>query len=141
MPRNKLIQFRQGTETEWNDVDPVLASGEVGFATDQNKIKIGDGVSLWSELSYMTGGSGGGAVDSVAGRTGTVVLTKSDVSLANVDDTSDSNKPVSTATQTALNDKANLSHNHEISDITGLQTALDGKQDAGSNNSYFPQGW
>lgn len=48
------------------------------------------------------------AVSSVAGRTGVVVLTKSDVGLANVDNTSDANKPISTATQTALDLKANL---------------------------------
>ena len=37
--------------------------------------------------------------------------TKTDVGLGSVDNTSDSNKPVSTATQTALNAKANLSSN------------------------------
>ena len=47
----------------------------------------------------------GGVVDSVNGQTGDVVLTKSDVGLANVDNTSDLNKPISTATQTALNAK------------------------------------
>lgn len=45
---------------------------------------------------------GGGAVQSVAGKTGVVTLTKSDVSLANVDNTSDANKPVSTAQATAI---------------------------------------
>jgi hypothetical protein len=44
-------------------------------------------------------------VQSVAGRTGTVTLAKSDVGLSNVDNTSDANKPVSTATETALNAK------------------------------------
>lgn len=34
--------------------------------------------------------------------------------------------------QTALNGKANSSHTHIIADVTGLQTALDGKQAAGS---------
>ena len=48
------------------------------------------------------------AVATVAGRTGNVVLTNSDVGLANVDNTADSAKPVSTAQQTALNLKANL---------------------------------
>lgn len=43
-----------------------------------------------------------GDVVSVAGRTGAVVLTKSDVGLGNVDNTSDLNKPISTATQAAL---------------------------------------
>ena len=47
-------------------------------------------------------------VVSVAGRTGAITLTKSDVGLANVDNTTDANKPISTATQTALNLKANL---------------------------------
>lgn len=51
--------------------------------------------------------SGGGAVDSVNGQIGTVVLTKSDIGLGNVDNTSDANKPVSTATQTALDLKIN----------------------------------
>jgi hypothetical protein len=48
-------------------------------------------------------------VTSVSGRTGSVVLTKSDVGLGNVDNTSDLNKPVSTIQQTALDLKANQS--------------------------------
>lgn len=44
-------------------------------------------------------------VESVNGKTGVVVLDKSDIGLGNVDNTSDANKPVSTATQTALNGK------------------------------------
>jgi hypothetical protein len=42
------------------------------------------------------GGGGSGAVSSVAGHTGDVVLNKSDVGLDDVDNTSDANKPVST---------------------------------------------
>lgn len=56
-------------------------------------------------------GSGSGttpSVISVAGRTGAVVLTKQDVSLGNVDNTSDVDKPLSTATTNALNLKANI---------------------------------
>jgi hypothetical protein len=44
-------------------------------------------------------------VQSVAGQTGTVTLTKSDVGLGSVDNTSDASKPVSTAQQTALDGK------------------------------------
>ena len=47
-------------------------------------------------------------VTSVNGYVGAVVLTKSDVGLGNVDNTSDLNKPISTATQTALNAKQDL---------------------------------
>lgn len=48
-------------------------------------------------------------VVSVAGKTGAVSLVKADVGLGNVDNTSDANKPVSTAQQTALDLKAALS--------------------------------
>lgn len=49
------------------------------------------------------------AVASINGHTGVVVLAKSDFGLGNVDNTSDANKPISTAIQTALNNKANSS--------------------------------
>jgi len=44
-------------------------------------------------------------VQSVSGKTGAVTLTKDDVGLGNVDNTSDLSKPISTATQTALDGK------------------------------------
>lgn len=44
-------------------------------------------------------------VQSVAGKTGEVTLVKADVGLSNVDNTADADKPVSTATQTALDGK------------------------------------
>ena len=56
---------------------------------------------------YLTSSSAG-LVTSVAARTGDVVLVKADVGLSNVDNTSDLNKPVSTATQGSLNAKADL---------------------------------
>jgi hypothetical protein len=61
-----------------------------------------------------------GSVSSVAGRQGAVVLTKADVGLSNVDNTSDVNKPVSTAQQTALNGKSNTGHTHTSSDIVNI---------------------
>lgn len=39
--------------------------------------------------------------------------TKSAIGLGNVDNTSDANKPISTAVQTALNGKSNTGHNHD----------------------------
>lgn len=44
-------------------------------------------------------------VTSVNNKTGAVTLAKGDVGLGNVDNTSDANKPISNATQAALNDK------------------------------------
>jgi len=47
-------------------------------------------------------------VQSVAGKTGAVTLVPGDVGLGNVNNTSDLNKPVSTATQTALDGKKDI---------------------------------
>lgn len=60
------------------------------------------------KLTGIQSGAQVNAVQSVAGKTGAVTLSKSDVGLNNVDNTNDANKPVSTATQNALNLKADL---------------------------------
>jgi hypothetical protein len=57
----------------------------------------------------------------------TDVQAKSLLGLDQVNNTSDTNKPVSTATQTALDGKADTVHTHAIADVTGLQSALDNK--------------
>lgn len=56
------------------------------------------------------------AVTSVAGKTGDVTLEKADVGLGNVDNTSDTNKPISTAVQTALDGKVNVDGEKVLSD-------------------------
>lgn len=48
-------------------------------------------------------------VTSVAGKTGAITLSKTDIGLSNVDDISDLNKPISVATQSALDTKADAS--------------------------------
>jgi hypothetical protein len=63
--------------------------------------------TLTSQLTNDSGFLTSNAVSSVAGKTGVVTLAKGDVGLGNVDNTSDLNKPISTATQTALNAKEN----------------------------------
>lgn len=55
--------------------------------------------------SNMVGSAYLDRVTSVNSRTGDVVVTKADVGLGNADNTSDVNKPISTATQTALDAK------------------------------------
>jgi hypothetical protein len=47
------MQQRRGTSTQWTNADPVLAAGEIGVETDTNQFKLGDGVSVWSDLSYF----------------------------------------------------------------------------------------
>jgi hypothetical protein len=47
------MQQRRGTAEQWTTADPVLAPGEIGFETDTGQFKVGDGVNIWSELSYF----------------------------------------------------------------------------------------
>lgn len=54
MPRQNQIQFRKGTYSQWDaQSSTVLGSGEPGFITDFNKLKIGDGSTQWSDLSAI----------------------------------------------------------------------------------------
>lgn len=53
------IQVRRDTASNWTSTNPTLASGEFGFETDTSKLKIGNGSTLWTALSYV-GSSGGG---------------------------------------------------------------------------------
>lgn len=58
-----------------------------------------------TKLSGIEEGAQKNTVTSVAGKTGAVTLAASDVGLGNVDNISDVNKPISTATQAALDKK------------------------------------
>ena len=69
-------------------------TGKIYVAIDTNK------TYRWGVTSYVYINSG--AVDSVAGKTGVVTLNKDDVGLNQVDNTSDVDKPISTATANAL---------------------------------------
>lgn len=72
-------------------------------ATDKTKL---DGIQSGAQKNTVVGVKGS---SESAYRTGNVNITKANIGLGNVDNTSDEDKPVSTATQTALNGKANTS--------------------------------
>ncbi len=103
------IQQRRDTASNWTSVNPVLYLGEVGWETDTRNAKLGDGVTAWNDLDYVIEPPSY-PVTSVAGQTGAVLLDKTDVGLSNVNNTSDLAKPISTATQTALDGKAGLAN-------------------------------
>lgn len=48
------ILFRRGTESEWATANSVLHLGELGYATDIKRFKIGDGFTPWNSLAYST---------------------------------------------------------------------------------------
>jgi hypothetical protein len=64
-------------------------------------------------------------------------LDKTAVGLSNVDNTSDANKPISTATQTALNGKANTAHVHALSDLT-QSSATSGQVPSWNGTNWVP---
>ncbi len=89
-------------QSEQDNLSPV--SGDIAIRADESKTYVYDG-SNWVELQIPTG-----TVSSVNGHTGPVVeLSKTDIELGNVNNTSDVNKPVSNAMQSALDLKANSS--------------------------------
>ena len=47
------MQQRRGTASQWTTANPILAAGEIGFETDTNQFKIGDGVNEWEDISYF----------------------------------------------------------------------------------------
>lgn len=99
-------QITQGVR--WDDVNNKPST----FTPSTHSHIISDVTNLQTTLDGKLATDGNGS--SLTG------LTKSQVGLANVDNTSDANKPVSTATQTALNNKSTIHF--------GL--------DAGANDSY-----
>ena len=48
-----IIQLRRAKEPEWIEKNPVLRLGERAYSTDVNRLKIGDGTHLWSEIPYL----------------------------------------------------------------------------------------
>jgi len=51
------MQQRRGTAAQWISTNsgngPILAAGEIGFESDNDRFKIGDGVNHWVDLPYF----------------------------------------------------------------------------------------
>lgn len=47
------LLLKRGTQTRWEELDPILAQGEPGFAYDKNILKIGNGINKWTELEAI----------------------------------------------------------------------------------------
>ena len=47
------MQQRKGTAAQWTGANPVLNAGEIGWESDTNKFKIGDGTNHWADLDYF----------------------------------------------------------------------------------------
>lgn len=50
---NTTFQIRRGNAAVWKKNNPILARGEPAFVVDENRLKIGDGVTAWVDLPYV----------------------------------------------------------------------------------------
>ena len=146
--RNSLDSLKTELTTEINTVNTNITSKldnlqnytlPVATNTTLGGVKAGDNVTIDANGVISSSGS----VTSVAGKTGVITLVKSDVGLNNVDNTSDINKPISTATQTALNSKVDKVAGKQLSTedyTTAEKTKLTGLSNYTHPNSGVTAG-
>lgn len=93
----------ENVQTQLNDkVDKVTGKGlSTNDYTSAEKTKL-SGIEAGAQKNTVTGVKGSAETTY---RTGNVNITATNIGLGNVDNTSDANKPISNATQAALNDK------------------------------------
>jgi hypothetical protein len=143
MPVVTQIQIRRGTAAQWTSSNPTLASGEQGFETDTNKMKIGNGSTAWNSLSYIITGALGTVTSITAGTglsggtitsTGTIAIDSTVATLTGTQTLT--NK---TLTSPTLNDpKINLTFDAETASYTAI-LANNGQvvtMDNGSANTF-----
>lgn len=110
-----------------------LASQSInGLMSSTDKTKL-DGIESGAQKNTVLGVKGS---SESAYRTGNVNITKANIGLGNVDNTSDEDKPVSTAMQTALNGKANTSGSYPnltVGKATNAANATKATQDGNGN--------
>lgn len=53
-----ILRFKRATAARWQELNPLLLSGEPGYEKDTGQLKIGDGVLYWNDLSYLSGSGG-----------------------------------------------------------------------------------
>ena len=67
-----VVKVKRATAARWASENPVLAAGEIGYEKDTRKIKLGDGTSTWTQLSYLVADGTGAAGQAATIRIGTV---------------------------------------------------------------------
>ena len=60
------IQLKRGLAAQWTAANTVLLSGEIGYETDTDKFKIGNGSAVWTSLPYFNGNLTGSNLNDLA---------------------------------------------------------------------------
>ena len=119
-----------------NDGNPLL-NGALYFNSSSNTLKVySTGTVMWYNIPQiylsslldveLTSISAGQILVWNGTKWTNSVITKDHIGLANVDNTSDANKPISTATQNALNTKVDTSTNQTIGGIKTFSSTITG---------------
>lgn len=65
IPLHQRAQLRRDISTNWTYGNPVLKDGELGYETDTERVKIGNGSTEWTGLPYFGGGGNLGELQDV----------------------------------------------------------------------------
>jgi hypothetical protein len=114
---NKPVSTAQQTALDAKQPLHANLTAEAGLTGAADRVSYYTGVGAKALATLTTyGRSLIAAADAAATKT-ILALAKADVGLGNVDNTSDVNKPVSTAQATSIATKAALSHTHAVTDL------------------------
>ena len=127
LSQNRTLSLNGATQASLALANSAVQPSALGTLAAKNKVDLGDiNTTGTANNTRFLRGDGQWAIPAV---------TKSDVGLGDVDNTSDVNKPVSTAQQTALNLKANLAS----PSFTGVVSSS-GEVRSASHNTFRLQG-
>ena len=129
------IQIRRDTSADWTSTNPTLSEGELGYETNTDKFKIGDGATAWNSLGYViytpsfsdilnkpTTVAGYGITDAFSGAFGDLTSKPTTVAGYGITDA------LTTVSFAQITNKPNTISGYNITDaFPGTFTALTGK--------------
>ena len=122
---NNVTTTQSGDTLRISATDTVYdtaTASSAGLMSAADKVKL-DGVASGAEVNVLESVSVNGSAVTVTNKTAALTLDKSTVGLGNVDNTSDVNKPVSTAQQATLDQKVNVSAVGAANGVAELDSA------------------